>query len=94
MGDLAPTPRERAALDFAERLATAHTTMDDAFIAEMRQHFSDSELVELGLATGAYLMFGRLHRAFGVSPRGDVALQHGEVARDVQSDSPTSGLSS
>lgn len=67
-GDVACSARERAALEFAERLATEHTRIDDAFIAEMRTHFSDPELVELGLVTGAFLMLGRLHFAFGVAP--------------------------
>jgi alkylhydroperoxidase family enzyme len=62
------TEREQAALDFAEKLAVAHTTIDDAFMARMRERFSDPEMVELGLITGAFIMLGRLHRIFGVAP--------------------------
>jgi hypothetical protein len=36
----------------------------------MRRHFTDAELVELGLITGAFIMLGRLHRTFGVAPMG------------------------
>jgi len=36
-------------------------------MAEMRRHFTDPEVVELGLITGAFLMLGRLHLAFGVA---------------------------
>ena len=36
-------------------------------MAQMRRHFTDPELVELGLITGAFLMLGRLHLAFGVA---------------------------
>ena len=36
-------------------------------MAEMRGHFTDPELVELGLISGAFLMLGRLHLAFGVA---------------------------
>jgi len=36
----------------------------------MRTRFDDAELVELGLITGAFVMLGRLHRAFGVAPTG------------------------
>ena len=61
------TPRERAALDFADRLAHAHTTIDDAFMHGLHEHFTDAEIVELGFVTGAFLMLGRLHRAFGVA---------------------------
>jgi hypothetical protein len=42
--------------------------MDDAFMARMREVFGDAELVELGLVTGAFIVLGRLHRAFGVAP--------------------------
>ena len=36
-------------------------------MAEMRGLFTDPEVVELGLITGAFLMLGRLHLAFGVA---------------------------
>ena len=39
-------------------------------MARMRTHFTDAELVELGLITGAFIMLGRLHRTFGVAPMG------------------------
>jgi hypothetical protein len=44
--------------------------MDDAFMAGMRERFSDPELVELGLITAAFVMLGRLHKAFGIAPMG------------------------
>lgn len=62
--------REAAALDFAVALATAHTAIDDPFMARMREVFEPGELVELGLITGAFIMLGRLHRTFGVAPMG------------------------
>jgi hypothetical protein len=34
---------------------------------ELRRHFTDGEVVELGLVTAAFLMLGRLHRAFGIA---------------------------
>ena len=34
---------------------------------ELREHFDEAEIVELGFVTGAFLMLGRLHRAFGVA---------------------------
>ena len=69
-GDVALAPRERAALDFAQRLATDHTSIDDTFMIEMHKHFTDPELVELGLTSGAFIIMGRLHYAFGVPPGG------------------------
>ena len=56
--------------DFAGRLATSHTEIDDSFMKRIREHFTDAEMVELGLITGAFIMLGRLHRAFGVAPMG------------------------
>ena len=39
-------------------------------MARLRRVFSDAEVVELGLITAAFIMLGRLHRAFGVVPMG------------------------
>jgi hypothetical protein len=49
---------------------SADCRIDDAFMAEMRERFTDAELVELGLVTAAFVMLGRLHRTFGVAPMG------------------------
>jgi alkylhydroperoxidase family enzyme len=45
---------------FAEKLATDFRTVDGAFMAELRAHFSDAEIAELGLMIGQYLALGRL----------------------------------
>ena len=68
VGGKSMNERERAAVDFAERLAEAHASMDDEYMTHLRQHFSDPEVVELGLITGAFIMLGRLHRAFDIAP--------------------------
>ena len=65
--------REAAALDFAERMAEAHDTMDDAFMKNLRACFSDAEIIELGLVTGAFIALGRLHRALDIAPMEDGA---------------------
>jgi alkylhydroperoxidase family enzyme len=52
--------RERIALEFAERMATNHTSIDDDFFRRMRAQFSDAEIVEIGMAAGQYIGFGRL----------------------------------
>ncbi len=62
------SPREAAALLFAERLAADHASLDDEAMADLRAHFTDAEVVELGLVTGAFIVLGRLHRAFGIAP--------------------------
>jgi alkylhydroperoxidase family enzyme len=67
-GEVEMTPRESAAVDFAERLATVHDSMDEAFMRALRGHFTDAEIIELGLVTGAFITLGRLHRAFDIAP--------------------------
>jgi hypothetical protein len=39
-------------------------------MTRLRARFIDAEIIELGLITGAFIMLGRLHRAFGVAPMG------------------------
>ena len=41
------TPRERAAVTFAEKLAVDHHKVDDALWAELRAHLTDAEIIEL-----------------------------------------------
>ncbi len=45
---------------FAERLATNFRRVDPAFVAELREHFSDAEIAELGFMIGQYISFGRM----------------------------------
>ncbi len=52
--------RERTAIEFAERMATNHTSIDDDFFRRMRAQFTDAEIVEIGMAAGQYIGFGRL----------------------------------
>jgi alkylhydroperoxidase family enzyme len=60
MTDSSFTERERIALEFAEKLARDHHSLDDEFFRRMRASFSDAEVVELGMAIGQYIGFGRL----------------------------------
>ncbi len=41
------TERERLAGEFADRFARNHHSIDDEFMAEVRTHFSDVEVIEL-----------------------------------------------
>ena len=53
-------PREALAVRYAERMATDFRTVDADFMAQLRRHFSDAEIVELGLMIGQYMAMGRL----------------------------------
>ncbi|MFV0275581.1 MAG: carboxymuconolactone decarboxylase family protein [Parahaliea sp.] len=51
---------EKAALDYADRFATNHLTIDDEVFAGLRQYFNDGELVEIGSWVAFCVGFGRL----------------------------------
>ena len=52
--------RERAALGIAEQMALDHHAFDDAAMRELRQHFSQAEMLELLMMIGQYIGFGRM----------------------------------
>ena len=54
------TPRETVALRFATLMAEDHHKLDDACFVELRAHFTDPEIIELGMVTGQFIGFGRL----------------------------------
>ena len=45
---------------FAEKLANDFRSVDSQFKAELRLHFTDAEIAELGMMIGQYLALGRL----------------------------------
>ena len=54
------TPAECLALEYADRLATDHHNMDDAFFDRLKEHYSDGQVLELGMMIGQFIGFGRL----------------------------------
>jgi alkylhydroperoxidase family enzyme len=54
------TDQERVALDFADRFATDHLSIDADMYDRLRGHFDDGEVVELGLNCANFVGFGRL----------------------------------
>jgi AhpD family alkylhydroperoxidase len=58
---------ERSALHFAELFATNHLAIDDAVYDELREHFSEDQLVELGVHCAIALGVGRLSASWDVS---------------------------
>ena len=64
------TPRETVALRFATLMAQDHHKLDDDFFTELRAHFTDPEIIELGMVTGQFIGFGRLIAALDLeNPR-------------------------
>jgi len=60
------TPRQRLAIEFAERFALEHTSMDDAFFERLRELFSDEEILDLTLCVAVFLGLGRSLTVLGV----------------------------
>ena len=60
------TPRQRLAIEYAERFATAHDEIDDAFFAQLRGSFTDAEILDLTLCIAVYLGLGRTLAVLGV----------------------------
>ncbi|MFC4945026.1 carboxymuconolactone decarboxylase family protein [Pseudonocardia sp. GCM10023141] len=54
------TPAERAALRYADLVATDHLAVDDAVFDALRAHFTEPEIVELGVQLAVFVGFGRL----------------------------------
>jgi len=61
--------REALAVEFAERLATDHHNVDDAFFDRLREAFSEPEILELGMMAGQYIGFGRLLMVLDLTPK-------------------------
>jgi alkylhydroperoxidase family enzyme len=62
------SPKERAAIEFAERYSSDSRSLDadEELWERLHQQFSDPELVDLGLFVGASLMGGRFIHVFGL----------------------------
>jgi AhpD family alkylhydroperoxidase len=54
------TPAEKAAIRYGELMATDHLSITDATLAELREHFSEEQIVELGMTCAFFVGFGRL----------------------------------
>ena len=61
------SPQERLAVEYAERFATDHQGIDDAFFVRLRQSFSDPEILDLTICLSAFLGLGRTLRALGIT---------------------------
>jgi AhpD family alkylhydroperoxidase len=54
------TAAEKAAIRYGELMATDHLAIDDAVYAELRAHFTEAQIVELGMTVAFFVGFGRL----------------------------------
>jgi alkylhydroperoxidase family enzyme len=61
------TEQERLAVEYAERFAIDHTSIDDQFMARLRSSFTDPEILDLTICLSAFLGLGRTLRALGIT---------------------------
>lgn len=59
--------QERLAVEYAERFATDHMSIDNAFVERLRGSFSDPEVLDLTICLSAFLGLGRTLRALGIT---------------------------
>src|SRR5246127_4440827 len=60
------TPRQRLAIEYAERFAKKPPSMDHAFFGRLRVLFSDEEVLDLTLCVAVFLGLGRSLAVLGV----------------------------
>lgn len=51
---------ESLAIEYAQRYATDHRSIDDAFFARLHEQWNDAEILELTILIADWLAFGRL----------------------------------
>ena len=66
-GDSSFSEQERLAIEYAERFAIDHASIDDAFMQRLRGVFSDPEVFDLTICVSAFLGLGRTLRVLGIT---------------------------
>jgi alkylhydroperoxidase family enzyme len=61
------TERQRLAVEYAERFAGDHRSIDDELFTRLRAHFADAEILDLTLCLAVYLGLGRTLEVLGIS---------------------------
>ena len=61
-------PRERGALEFAEKLTCDSNNVGDDLFAQLRRHFSEGEIVEIAAVAGLFNYFNHFNNALRIEP--------------------------
>jgi alkylhydroperoxidase family enzyme len=61
------TDAEKAALVYADLLATDHLSISDATFDELRLHFDNAEIMELCLHVGTFVGYGRMSASLAMT---------------------------
>jgi alkylhydroperoxidase family enzyme len=60
------TDRQRLAIEYAERFATDHDSIDEILFDRLRANFTDAEILDLTLCVAVFLGLGRTLAVLGV----------------------------
>ncbi len=60
--------KEKVALRLAERMTRASDQVDESLWSEVRKHFDEGEVVELGATIGLFNYFNRFNNALEMEP--------------------------
>jgi alkylhydroperoxidase family enzyme len=58
--------RQRLAIEYAERFATDHDSIDDELFSRLRAAFSDAEILDLTMCVAVFLGLGRSLAVLGI----------------------------
>lgn len=61
------TPREKLAIEFAEKFAFDHTSIGDELFTRLKEHFTDPEILELTITVGFCVGIGRAFHVLDVA---------------------------
>ncbi|MFB3818307.1 MAG: carboxymuconolactone decarboxylase family protein [Candidatus Methylomirabilales bacterium] len=64
------SPRERAALEFAEQIVREDRDVSDECFARLRPHFTEPEILELTFIVGYQTFASKFAKAFQLTPQG------------------------
>lgn len=73
------TPREKAAVRYADVLSGDHTRTTADLFDELREHFSEAEIIDLGFRISAFVGYGRFIRVLGLERGGVCPLSDGHL---------------
>jgi alkylhydroperoxidase family enzyme len=62
--------RERAALEFCERLTCDDLEVTEGCFRQLREHFAEAEIVELTFIIGYQILASKFAKAFQLEPQG------------------------
>jgi alkylhydroperoxidase family enzyme len=74
------TAREKAAVRYAEVLAGNHKTAGPELFDELRKHFTEAEIVDLGWRIVTFVGYGRFIYALGLEIGKTCSLPHPKLA--------------